>query len=76
MGPRRILATIVGIVQGAIGVVAVMFACILYFDFLGVQSMLNVPAELLPLGLLILSVFGFFSIISGFFLAREGLGRY
>ncbi len=64
---------IVGIAQGAIGVLAGIFACILYFNFLGAQTMLNVPAELLPLYLLALSVFSFFSVISGFFLIHEGL---
>jgi len=73
MGVKRILVAIVGIAQGAIGVLAGILACILYFNFLGVQTTLNVSAELLPLYLLILSVFSFFSVISGFFLIHEGL---
>ena len=73
MRVRRILVTIVGIAQGAIGVLAGILACILYFNFLGVQTTLNVPAEHLPLYLLILGVFSFFSVISGFFLIHEGL---
>jgi len=71
MRVRRILVTIVGIAQGAIGVLAGILAFILYFNFLGVQTTLNVSAELLPLYLLILSVFSFFSVISGFFLIHE-----
>ncbi len=57
MKTSRILAMIVGIAQGAIGVFAVVFAYILFFDF--------------PLQLFILIVFGFFSIISGLFLLTE-----
>lgn len=71
MRVRRILVTIVGIAQGVIGVLAGILACILYFNFLGVQTTLNVSAELLPLYLLILTVFSFFSVINGFFLIHE-----
>ncbi|MFQ5999814.1 MAG: hypothetical protein ACE5J6_03450 [Candidatus Bathyarchaeia archaeon] len=73
MRVKRILVAIVGIAQSAMGVLSFILACILYFDFLGIQTTLNVPAELLPLYLLILSVFGFFSIINGFFLVHEWL---
>jgi membrane associated rhomboid family serine protease len=73
MGVRRILVTIVGVVQGAIGLLAGFLACILYFNFLGVQTTLNVSTELLPLYLLILGVFSFFSVTNGFFLIHEGL---
>ena len=73
MGVRRILVTLVGIAQGAIGVLAGILACILYFNFFGVQTTLNVSTDLLPLYLLILGVFSFFSVINGFFLIHEGL---
>ena len=73
MEVKRILVAIVGIAQGGLGVLAGILACILYFNFLGVQTTLNVPAEHLPLYLLVLSVFSFFSVISGFFLIHEGL---
>ena len=73
MGLRRILAAVVGALQVAIGVLAVIFACILYFDFFDVQTGLNIPVELLPFYLFALMVFGFFSIISGLFLFHEGL---
>ena len=73
MRVRRILVAIVGIAQGATGVSAGILACILHFNFLGIQTTLNVPAELLPLYLSILSVFSLFSVISGFFLIHEGL---
>ena len=73
MQPRKIFATIVGTVQSAIGVLAVIFAYILYFDFFDVQTMLNTPVELLPFYVFALMVFGFFSVISGLFLLHEGL---
>jgi len=73
MKVQRVLVAIVGIVQGSLGFLAGILACILYFNFLGVQTTLNVPTEHLPLYLLILSVFSFFSVISGFFLIHEGL---
>lgn len=72
MKVRRILVATVGIAQGAIGVLASILAGILYFNFLDVQTALNVSAELLPLYLFILIVFSFFSVISGFFLIHEG----
>ena len=73
MGLRRILAAVVGTLQAAIGVLAVIFAFVLYFDFFDAQTWLNAPAKLLPLYLFIIMIFGFFSIISGLFLLHEGL---
>jgi hypothetical protein len=72
MKVRRILVATVGIAQGAIGVLAGTLAGILYFNFLDVQTALNMSAELLPFYLFILIVFSFFSVISGFFLVHEG----
>lgn len=71
MKAKRILVVIVGVTQGAIGMLALILACILYFDVLNIQTMLNVSTELLPLSLLILSIFGFFSVTSGLFLLHE-----
>jgi len=71
MKAKRIIAVIVGITQGAIGIVALILVGLLCLNLLDIQTMLNVSTELLPLSLLILSVFGFFSVISGFFLLRE-----
>ena len=71
MRPRRILGAIVGTVQGLIGVLAVIFAYILYIDFFGLQAWLDITAEFLPLYMLALIVFGFFSIMSGLFLITE-----
>lgn len=71
MKAKRILVVIVGMTQGAIGMLALILTCILYFNFLNIQTTLNVSAELLPLSLLILSIFGFFSVMSGLFLLHE-----
>ncbi len=71
MKAKRILVVIVGTTQGAIGMLALILACILYFNFLNIQTTLEVSAELLPLSLLILSIFGFFSVMSGLFLLHE-----
>ena len=68
---RKTLAIVVGAAQGAVGVLAVIVAYILYIDFLGLEASLKVP-EFLPLYVLVLIVFGFFSIISGLFLLTEG----
>lgn len=71
MKAERILVVIVGLTQGAMGMLALILACTLHFNFLNIQTMLDVSAELLPLSLLILSIFGFFSAISGLFLLHE-----
>ena len=68
MKVKRIITVIVGLTQGAIGIVAFILVGLLYLNLLDFQTMLGVSIELLPLSLLILSVFGFFSVISGFFL--------
>ena len=68
---RRILTAITGIAQSAIGVLSAVLAVLLFFNILEVQTVFNVPPELLPLYLLILCLFSVFSILSGFFLIRE-----
>lgn len=65
----------VGATQEAIGVLTIVFSYILYYDLFGLQTWLNIPPEHVSLYvsiyLLLLFVFGFVSIISGFFLLRE-----
>jgi hypothetical protein len=72
-GIRKILAAVVGTVQGTLGALAVAFSCFLYVNFFGLQEILKVPAGFLPLYMLILIIFGFSSIIGGLFLLTEGL---
>lgn len=70
---RRILTGIVGVVQSIIGVLAVIFACIAYFDFFAVRNWLNANLGTLPFHLTVILAFGVFSIISGLFLIQESL---
>ena len=69
---RRILTAITGVAQGVIGVLSGVLAVMLFLNLLEVQTIFNLPSELLPLYLLILGLFSFFSVISGYFLIREG----
>jgi len=71
---RRILIALTGVAQGVIGVLSGVLAVMLFFNLLEVQTVFNVPPELLPLYLLILGLFSLFSVISGYFLIREGRG--
>jgi len=69
---RRILTALTGIAQEVIGALFGVLVVMLFFNLLEVQTLFNVPPELLPLYLLILGLFSLFSIISGYFLIREG----
>jgi membrane associated rhomboid family serine protease len=69
---RRILTAITGVAQGVIGVLSGVLAFMLFLNLLEVQTIFNLPSELLPLYLLILGLFSLFSVISGYFLIREG----
>ncbi|MCZ2809273.1 MAG: hypothetical protein O2V44_07965 [Candidatus Bathyarchaeota archaeon] len=69
---RRILTAITGVAQGVIGVLSGVLAVMLFLNLLEVQTIFNLPSELLPLYLLILGLFSLFSVISGYFLIREG----
>ena len=68
------LSAILGIAQGIIGIVSGALAVLLGLNIVEVQAVLNAPPELLPLYLLIFGLFSVFSVISGFFLVREGRG--
>ena len=72
---RRIVSAIIGVAQGVIGVLFGVLAVMLALNLTEVQTVFNVPPELLPLYLLILGLFSVFSIISGFFLIREWRGN-
>jgi signal transduction histidine kinase len=69
---RRILTALTGIAQEVIGVLSGVLAVMLFLNLIEVQTLFNLPSELLPIYLLILSLFSLFSIISGYFLIREG----
>ena len=71
MENRRILSVIFGAAQSGIGLLAAVTTVMLFFDFLEIQSLFNLPAEFMPVYLLVLGLFSLFSIINGFFLIRE-----
>lgn len=54
-----------------IGAFATIFAYTLYYNFLGIQTTLNMPSSDVHLYMLILIIFGMLSIISGLLLAFE-----
>jgi hypothetical protein len=68
---RGIVSAIVGLAQSAIGVLAAAWTVMLFLGMLEVQTVFDVPPELMPFYLLILSLFSLFSIISGILLIRE-----
>jgi hypothetical protein len=70
MKVRGAVLKVVGVMQSVIGALAVIFAYLLYFDQFNLQNLINVSGDL-PLYLLILLLFGLFSIISGFCLICE-----
>ena len=69
---RRILTALTGLAQEVIGVLFAVLAVMLFLNLLEVQTVFDVPSELLPIYLLILGLFSIFSIINGYFLIREG----
>ena len=75
MKVRKVVAAVTGLAQEVIGLLSGVLAVMLFFDLLEVQTVINLPAEFLPLYLLILVLFSLFSIASGVFLIREGQGR-
>lgn len=68
---KKGLTIIVGAAQTTLGASAVILSYLLYINLFGIQTWLNIPPEFLPFQILMLMVFGFFSIISGLFLLTE-----
>lgn len=58
----------IGCFQSAIGASASIFAYLLYYNFLGVQVMLNVPSSDVASYMMVLIIFGVLSVISGLYL--------
>jgi hypothetical protein len=71
MGTRTILSKTVGLIQAAIGVTAMVFAFLAFYNVFGIQTMLGVSAESIGLYLWIFIIFGLLSTISGLFLFYE-----
>jgi len=68
---RKIVSKVVGVAQSGIGVLAIIFGYILYYNLFDIQGMLNVSVQNVPLYILFLFIFGLLSVISGFFLIYE-----
>ena len=68
---RRTLTNIVGVMQTALGGLAMVFAFLAYYDVFGMQTMLGVSAEGIGLYLWIFIIFGLLSVISGLILFYE-----
>jgi len=71
MEVRKIVSRVVGIAQSGLGVSAIIFAYMLYYNLFDIQDMLNASAQNVPLYMLLLLIFGLLSVISGFFLIYE-----
>lgn len=71
MEKRKILSSIIGITQSTIGIISAFVTLMLFLNLLDIQIFFNAPKELLPVFLLILSLFSLFSIVNGIFLIRE-----
>jgi hypothetical protein len=71
MSIKKVFFRVVGATQSAIGTGALILAFLLYFDFFAMRTLFNVTAELLSLNILILSLFGGFSLASGLFLYKS-----
>jgi len=72
MSVRRVVSKTIGAAQAAIGMLTIVFAYALFHNFFDIQSILNVSTKNIALYMLLLSIFGLSSIVSGLFLVREG----
>jgi hypothetical protein len=71
MNTRTILSKTIGVIQAAIGGIAMVFAFLAFYNVFGIQAMLGVSPESIGLYLWVFIIFGLLSIISGLFLFYE-----
>ncbi|MCW4021939.1 MAG: hypothetical protein NWF02_02100 [Candidatus Bathyarchaeota archaeon] len=71
MENRRILSIIFGVAQSGIGILAGVATVMLFFNFIEIHTLFNLPTEFTPIYILVLGLFSLFSVINGFFLIRE-----
>ena len=71
MKGRKLIIGFVGATQEVIGALTIGVSYILYYDLFDVRIWLDISSEHVFFYLLLLSVFGFVSIISGLFLLHE-----
>ena len=68
---RRRLSIAIGVAQSSMGVLASVFAYILYHNFFSVQQILNVPSQDIAYFMMVSIVFGVLSVISGLFIVAS-----
>jgi len=73
MKVRKFIVTFFGVTQEVIGALAIVFAYVLYYNILHIRANLEILPEHVSVYLLLLFVFGFISILNGFFLIHERL---
>jgi len=71
MNTRKTLTKIVGLVQTAIGGIAMIFAFLAFYNVFGIHAMLGVSVEGIGFYLWVFIIFGLLSVISGLFLYYE-----
>ena len=71
MKVRKSVVTFFGVTQEVIGVLAIVFAYVFYYNILNIRINSGIPLEHVSIYVLLLFVFGFVSILNGFFLLRE-----
>ena len=71
MKVRKSVVTFFGLMQEVIGVLAIVFAYVFYYNILNIRINSGIPLEHVSIYLLLLFVFGFVYILNGFFLLRE-----
>jgi hypothetical protein len=71
METKIILSKTVGVIQTGIGVTAVIFAFLAFYDIFSIQTVLGVSSESIGLYLWVFIIFGLLSTISGLFLFYE-----
>ena len=73
MRAKRALAAVIGTLQTIIGILIIIFAYIIYYDppFFQARSIFNIQVENVSFFILLLSIIGFFSLMSGFLILYE-----
>jgi hypothetical protein len=72
MSARTKISKIVGFVQTATGIAAMIFAFVSFYNILDTQTIIGATPESIGLYLWIFIIFGLLSITSGLFLFYEG----
>jgi len=68
---RRKVSITIGVAQSTMGVLASVFAYILYHNFFSVQEILSLPSQDVAYFMMVLIIFGVLSVIGGLFLLNE-----